>query len=216
MERNQTQMKRTKWRHSKTSLEFNEIMNAERCTSERGDEFTGCTPTKESSKGHPAYACCQHTEAKEMQQKQSECSTKFSSEEKNRKRQARDKERKTRGSNKSTKGTELTAEPLHNTWVPGRVTSKTDCFQALRLFNTGLDKQNNVLPRLYTKLTGISSKKTWEKIWATCCVEVEPKSSNQFIILVLSAACYNERIFCSSYLHWFWLLLLLLRFLGKL
>lgn len=103
MERNQTQMKQTKWRHSKTWLEFNEIINAERCTSEWGDEFTGCTPTKESSKGHPAYACCQHTEAKEMQQKQSECSTKFSSEEKNRKRQARDKERKKGGSNKSTK-----------------------------------------------------------------------------------------------------------------
>lgn len=33
-------------------------------------------PTKESSKGHPAYACCQHTEAKEVQQKQSECNTK--------------------------------------------------------------------------------------------------------------------------------------------
>lgn len=36
----------------------------------RWGEFTGCTPTKESSKGHPAYACGRHTEAKEVQQKQ--------------------------------------------------------------------------------------------------------------------------------------------------
>lgn len=62
--------KETKWWRSKTLLEHKEIINAERWTREWGDEFTGCTPTKESSKGHPAYACCQHTEAKEVQQKQ--------------------------------------------------------------------------------------------------------------------------------------------------
>lgn len=33
-------------------------------------EFTGCTPTKESSQRHPAYVCCRHIEAKEVQQKQ--------------------------------------------------------------------------------------------------------------------------------------------------
>lgn len=37
----------------------------------RRGEFTGCTPTKESSKGHAAYACGRHTEAKKkVQQKQ--------------------------------------------------------------------------------------------------------------------------------------------------
>lgn len=35
-----------------------------------GGGETGCTPTKESSKGHPAYACGRHTAAKEeVQQK---------------------------------------------------------------------------------------------------------------------------------------------------
>lgn len=55
------------WRHTKH--------HTARWIREWGNYFTGSTPTKESSKRHSAYACRQHTEAKEVQQKESECST---------------------------------------------------------------------------------------------------------------------------------------------
>lgn len=75
-------------------------------TDGRGNEedgFTGCTPTKESSKGHPAYACCQRTEAREMQQKQSECSTKVRSE-----------QRKEREEREERGGEAIKAQLLHD------------------------------------------------------------------------------------------------------
>lgn len=59
-----------KYEKGNTPLQHKEIGNAEEWTREWQHEFTGCTPTKESSIGHPAYPCCQHREAKEVQQKQ--------------------------------------------------------------------------------------------------------------------------------------------------